>query len=97
MRVWGGGGAGVCPSAHVGQRQEHTLVSSVEHTHRSLRPTPSGNLEHPNVANQANVHLFGHVGGILRITGNPTGPETRTFWDPQWWKLALLPSLYLDK
>lgn len=60
----------------------HTGLISGTHTHRSLRPTPSGNLEHPNVANQANVHLFGHVGGILRIRGNPTGPETRTLRDP---------------
>lgn len=41
------------------------------HTVHSL--TPGGNLEHPNVSNQANVHLFGHVGGILRSMGNPRG------------------------
>lgn len=68
-----------------------------QNTHRSLRPTTSGNLDHPNGANQANVHLFGHVGGILRTMGNPRGSETRTFWDPRRGKRALLPNLYLRK
>lgn len=78
-----------------GGRNAHR--SHQRNTHRSLTLTSSRNVEHPNVANQANVHLFGHVGGIPRTMGNPRGPETRTFWDPQRWKLALLPGLYLHK